>query len=445
MDNDIRPNHQPASNPPKAGDGSPSTFAHTGQNIVAPATQPNGPATNTGWATTTAQPAVGTPFAATTSTGSISSSDPGGATPRKKSPLKWILIIGIPLLLIICLLVWYFAIFNNKYNVVRSALYNAMSNRDNSIDYKIAIQSSSDDSDLRVDLDGSANYLARGDVSGDMSLSMTNSGSSADIGKLSFAGDGDNIYLKIALSDLLAGQGLDLSSYGLDDQWIRISADDLSSATSATDSDGNSVDPDKVMQCMQEGANELDNRASQQQIVDALLDTDFLVIGDAASDEDGRFYQISLDSTHYRDFAERLRSSNYMSAMTNCFNDNNIAIDDELDDSEIEYAEEQIDQMNPEVRLWVSGLFDRQIAKISASVDSDDTNISATITFANQAPTVDMPSDSQTFEEIVQNNPALLQLFSSSLTTLNTTTVDNPGNNNSSNVFDIDSTASIQY
>ena len=57
---------------------------------------------------------------------------------KKKSGLKIALFIGIPILVILLgVFIWYFAIYNEKTNVVKAAMSNLMSQRDNSAKYSL--------------------------------------------------------------------------------------------------------------------------------------------------------------------------------------------------------------------------------------------------------------------------------------------------------------------
>lgn len=359
---------------------------------------------------------------------------------KKSSPLKWILIIGIPLIIIAGLLIWYFCVVCNKYNIVRNALYSVMSNRENSLNYDVSMY----DDEHSIAAKGAVSYLANSNASGDISINIKDGNNSMDIGQIAFVSDGSNLYLKLNASDdintMLSASGVDLDTLGVNDQWLTIDSETLSGITtvSATDSNGDAADPDDVLQCFDITQDELDNRVSQQQIVDALLDTGFLVIDDTNSDQDGKIYQIGLDGSRYGDFVHQLVNSNVIQTLSSCLNDNGIEADfTDLDDDELAEIGEEIDDTGLELKFWIEGTFSPQLNKVGISYTAqgdNEPNVNVTINLANQTPTIDIPSDSKTIQEFIQDNPQLLLQSSTLLnnnltqvgTTVNVTSTSDP-------------------
>lgn len=330
---------------------------------------------------------------------------------KRKSPLKWVLIIGIPVIILLGVLVWYLAVFNNKYNIVRSALYGIMGQRDNSLAYNLAIN----DDEANIGLAGTMKYLANGTTSGDISIKFEGGGASLDVGQISFAGNNDSVYLRLDPSEALAQLGIDLTSTGLANQWIEINADSLETSSSSLSSD-DSADIDKATQCIQNAQDLMNNRANQQQIVDALLDTDFLVVGDSGKDDHGTFYELSLNGANFAAFYNRLMDSNYMQSTLSCLADNGIDADTDLDDSQLSDIGADIDKINPSIKFWIKGTFSRQLTRAQVNMNvattSDDVTASMTIDFDNQTPTIEMPTDTMTLQEIVEQNPTgIMQLL----------------------------------
>ena len=361
-----------------------------------------------------ANPAMNSATPSTPSATTFANTAATGPTPpmttRRKSPLKWILIIGIPLIIIIGIMIWYLAVFNNKYNVVRNALYSIMGQRDNSLAYNLAISSD----DAKAKLAGTMKYLANSAASGDISINIESNDTNIDVGQAAFTSDGSNVYLKLSPSEALAQFGLDLSSTGLTDQWIEISADDLES--SSITSSSSSADVDSVIQCYQSAGDLMNDRANQQQIVDALLDTDFLVIGNSGKDDHGTFYEISLNGANFAAFYHRLIDSNAVQSVTSCLADKGFDVDTDLSDDELADTGDEIDKINPTIKFWIQGAFTRQLTRVQVDMNvastSDDASISLTIDLDNQTPTIEMPTDTMTLQEIVEQNPAgFMQLF----------------------------------
>lgn len=385
--------------------GSAIPAAHQFGETTPDATQPIGsPITTMPSDTNTPTPSM--TFGSVTPNGPI----PPMAT-KRKSPLKWVLIIGIPVIILLGVLVWYLAVFNNKYNIVRSALYGIMGQRDNSLAYNLAIN----DDEANIGLAGTMKYLANGTTSGDISIKFEGGGASLDVGQISFAGNNDSVYLRLDPSEALAQLGIDLTSTGLANQWIEINADSLETSSSSLSSD-DSADIDKATQCIQNAQDLMNNRANQQQIVDALLDTDFLVVGDSGKDDHGTFYELSLNGANFAAFYNRLMDSNYMQSTLSCLADNGIDADTDLDDSQLSDIGADIDKINPSIKFWIKGTFSRQLTRAQVNMNvattSDDVTASMTIDFDNQTPTIEMPTDTMTLQEIVEQNPTgIMQLL----------------------------------
>ena len=349
--------------------------------------------------------------------GNVNSVNGGGSAitpapaPHKRSILKWVLIIGIPAIIIIGALTWYLAIFSSKYNVVRSALYNFIGNRDNTAEYQLKLNSYAS-SGPRITIDGKADYLASGNIDGEITANISYSGKSMGIGTVKYASDSNDLYINISpdddLNELIPTLS-QLGSAGLFDQWIKITSDDLTSSLSATDASGQSADPARVLQCFQNGADELDDRASQQQIVDALLDTGFLVINSSSGDNNGTMYSLSLDGDHYADFINRIQNSNIVQSVTNCLSDNGIDTDTDLDDDALQDVADEINDTNPTIRLWIKGAFSRKLTRMQLTINSANKNqpdINLTVDLANQVPTIDMPSDAKDLNDVLNSNPS---------------------------------------
>ena len=385
--------------------GSAIPMAHQFGETTPDATQPIGsPITTMPGNTSTPTPSM--TFGNTTPNGSI----PPMAT-KRKSPLKWVLIIGIPVIILLGVLVWYLAVFNNKYNIVRSALYGIMGQRDNSLAYNLAINND----EANIGLAGTMKYLASGTTSGDISIKFEGGGASLDVGQISFTGNNDSVYLRLDPSEALAQLGIDLTSTGLANQWIEINADSLETSSSSLSSN-NSADIDKATQCMQNAQDLMNNRANQQQIVDALLDTDFLVVGDSGKDDHGTFYELSLNGADFAAFYNRLMDSNYMQSTLSCLADNGIDANTDLDDGQLSDIGADIDKINPSIKFWIKGTFSRQLTRVQVNMNvattSDDVTASVTIDFDNQTPTIEMPTDTMTLQEIVEQNPTgIMQLL----------------------------------
>ena len=396
-------------NPPVAHQFGASTSS---VNSITSSADPTGVAQSNTFANSAMNGATPSTPSATTFANTAATGPTPPMTTRRKSPLKWILIIGIPLIIIIGIMIWYLAVFNNKYNVVRNALYSIMGQRDNSLAYNLAISSD----DAKAKLAGTMKYLANSAASGDISINIESNGTNIDVGQIAFASDGSNAYLKLSPSKALAQFGLDLSDTGLTEQWIELSADTLESSSSSLSDSSDTTNLDGVTQCLESTQDLMDDRANQQQIVDALLDTDFLVVGNSDKDDHGTFYELSLNGANFAAFYNRLMDSNYMQSTLSCLADNGIDADTDLDDGQLSDIGADIDKINPSIKFWIKGTFSHQLTRVQVNMNvattSDDVTASMTIDFDNQTPTIEMPADAMTLQEIVEQNPTgIMQLL----------------------------------
>lgn len=354
-------------------------------------------------------------------------------TPAKKSsPLKWILLIGLPILLIIiCILVWYFAFFNNKYNVIRQALYSMMDNREDTSKYDIAIKNSQ----MSITADGSVSYLKSGSFSGDLTANLKSDSVSFALPKIWLASDGKNGYFKVKLNDDMK-KSIDLGT--MDNQWLKINltgSNGTASPTSLIDSLSGESSPtgssaaktantgkselEMIQQCYSQATDKLSEKSAKKQIVDSLLNTNFLTVDDNSSDSNGKIYKVALDSGKAADFLDKFVDTDYFKTYNDCTKK---AIGDEAvvkltSDDKKSFAE-FIKNAKPEVKIWVSG-FNRQVNKLSFSLNvknnDESTAITASLDFAHTKPNVTMPKDAVKLEKAIQDNPQVVQALMGTL------------------------------
>ena len=367
--------------------------------------------------------------------GNITPSTPmTGTQVKKKSPLKWILGIGIPFIIIVGVLVWYFAFVNNKVNIVRDALYSMMATRDNSIKYKLNISGAGN----TIKLDGNVDYLASGKAAITANIDGKVDGQDMNIGTVSAMSDGDKAYVKLDLSDryntLFSMMGVDI-----DGQWISISKDDLknamnnssssltssiSTSVSTSDKASPNVDPEKVLQCYSNMSDQLDDRATQQQIVDALIDTEFLVIGDNGKDDRGGYYDISFDGEHFGDFYKKIVNTDLVQSMVNCFKDNGIDFNTSIDDDSLEQMGESIDESNTSFRLYIKGMFNHEATALTLNSRDNGVTTKLSMDFSNTAPSIDTPSDAKSLTDVMSEISELQSTLNSSSSTSNNQALD---------------------
>ncbi len=358
----------------------------------------------------------------------------GAKVKKKSSPLKWILGIGIPFIIIVGLLVWYFAFVNNRVNIVRDALYSMMATRDNSIEYELSMSGAGNN----IKLDGNVDYLASGKAAITANIDGKVDGQDMNIGTVSAMSDGDKAYVKLDLSGryntLFSMMGVDI-----DGQWISISKDDLKNAmnnssssltssistnVSISDKASPNVDPEKALQCYSNMFDQLDDRATQQQIVDALIDTEFLVIGDNGKDDRGGYYDISFDGEHFGDFYKKIVNTDLAQSMVNCFKDNGMDVNTDLDDNTLKQMGESIDESDTSLQLYIKGMFNHEATALTLNSRDNGVTTKLSMDFSNTAPSIDTPSDAKSLTDVMSEISELQSTLNSSSSTSNNQSLD---------------------
>ena len=342
-------------------------------------------------------------------------------TPKKKSGLKIALFIGIPLLVILIgVLIWYFAIFNEKTNVVKAAMSNLMSQRDNSAKYTFEIS----EDEMTVTIDGSISYLANGPISADANIKIDTGvdmpSSLSDLGGISVINDNEALYIKPSLSDntqamisafanSYSTNNTDLSVIfdTINDKWIKVDYDlltsNVASASSAKGADS--------LKCIETVTDKLDDKISRQQLIDSLFDSGVLSVTGVEKDANGKYYVININQDKYDEYIDLLAKTNVFNTLSSCLGSNS--------DGELLTAETLKENIDTETitdtsyKMYISG-WNRQVDRIEISGKQGSASFSASLQYANEVPEIKTPEDATDIEDAMQELMQKIMLQQSS-------------------------------
>ena len=340
---------------------------------------------------------------------------------KKKSGLKIALFIGIPILVILLgVFIWYFAIFNEKTNVVKAAISNLMSQRDNSAKYSLEMS----EDDMSVTISGNISYLANGSMSADANIEIDTGvempSSFSDLGSISVINDNKALYIKPSLSDntqamistfanSYSTNNTDLSVVfdTINDKWIKVDYDLLTSnATSASSAEGADS-----LKCIEAVTDKLDDKISRQQLIDSLFDSGVLSVTGVEKDANGKYYVININQDKYDEYIDLLVKTNVFNTLSSCLGSNS---DGELLTAET--LKENIDTetiTNTSYKMYISG-WNRQVDRIEISGKQGSASFSASLQYANKVPEIKAPEDATDIEDAMQQLMQKMMLQQSS-------------------------------
>ena len=340
---------------------------------------------------------------------------------KKKSGLKIALFIGIPILVILLgVFIWYFAIYNEKTNVVKAAMSNLMSQRDNSAKYSLEMS----EDDASVTISGNISYLANGSMSADANIEIDTGvempSSFSDLGSISVINDNKALYIKPSLSDntqamistfanSYSTNNTDLSVVfdTINDKWIKVDYDLLTSnATSASSAEGADS-----LKCIEAVTDKLDDKISRQQLIDSLFDSGVLSVTGVEKDANGKYYVININQDKYDEYIDLLAKTNVFNTLSSCLGSNS---DGELLTAET--LKENIDTetiTNTSYKMYISG-WNRQVDRIEISGKQGSASFSASLQYANKVPEIKAPEDATDIEDAMQELMQKIMLQQSS-------------------------------
>lgn len=372
-----------------------------------------------------------TPATTTTTVGQTSqpittSQDQPGQTAqpepkKKKSGLKIALFISIPILVILLgVFIWYFAIYNEKTNVVKAAISNLMSQRDNSAKYSLKMS----EDDMSVTINGNISYLANGSMSADADIKIDTGvktpSNFSDLGSISVINDNKALYIKPSLSDntqamistfanSYSTNNTDLSVIfdTINDKWIKVDYDLLTSnATSASSAKGADS-----LKCIETVTDKLDDKISRQQLIDSLFDSGVLSVTGVEKDANGKYYVININQDKYDEYIDLLVKTNVFNTLSSCLESSS---DGELLTAET--LKENIDTetiTNTSYKMYISG-WNRQVDRIEISGKQGSASFSASLQYANKVPEIKAPEDATDIEDAMQELMQKMMLQQSS-------------------------------
>lgn len=340
---------------------------------------------------------------------------------KKKSGLKIALFIGIPILVILLgIFIWYFAIFNEKTNVVKAAISNLMSQRDNSAKYTFEIS----EDNMTVTIDGNISYLANGSMSADANIEIDTGvempSSFSDLGSISVINDNKALYIKPSLSDntqamistfanSYSTNNTDLSVIfdTINDKWIKVDYDlltsNVASASSAKGADS--------LKCIETVTDKLDDKISRQQLIDSLFDSGVLSVTGVEKDANGKYYIININQDKYDEYIDLLVKTNVFNTLSSCLGSNS--------DGELLTAETLKGNIDTETitdtsyKMYISG-WNRQVDRIEISGKQGSASFSANLQYANKTPEIKAPEDATDIEDAMQELMQKIMLQQSS-------------------------------
>lgn len=340
---------------------------------------------------------------------------------KKKSGLKIALFIGIPILVILLgVFIWYFAIYNEKTNVVKAAISNLMSQRDNSAKYSLEMS----EDDASVTISGNISYLANGSMSADANIEIDTGvempSSFSDLGSISVINDNKALYIKPSLSDntqamistfanSYSTNSTDLSVIfdTINDKWIKVDYDLLTSnATSASSTKGA-----ESLKCIEAVTDKLDDKISRQQLIDSLFDSGVLSVTGVEKDANGKYYVININQDKYDEYIDLLVKTNVFNTLSSCLGSNS--------DGELLTAETLKKNIDTETitdtsyKMYISG-WNRQVDRIEINGKQGSASFSASLQYANKVPEIKAPDDATDIEDAMQELMQKIMLQQSS-------------------------------
>ena len=340
---------------------------------------------------------------------------------KKKSGLKIALFIGIPILVILLgVFIWYFAIYNEKTNVVKAAMSNLMSQRDNSAKYSLEMS----EDDASVTISGNISYLANGSMSADANIEIDTGvempSSFSDLGSISIINDNEALYIKPSLSDntqamistfanSYSTNNTDLSVVfdTINDKWIKVDYDLLTSNVAST----SSAKGADSLKCIETVTDKLDDKISRQQLIDSLFDSGVLSVTGVEKDANGKYYVININQDKYDEYIDLLAKTNVFNTLSSCLGSDS---DGELLTAET--LKKNIDTetiTNTSYKMYISG-WNRQVDRIEISGKQGSASFSASLQYANKVPEIKAPEDATDIEDAMQELMQKIMLQQSS-------------------------------
>lgn len=316
--------------------------------------------------------------------------------PKKKSKKKLVILLSVIAVLILGVtsaVVVYAFVYNNPDRAFDDAMAKALSAKSGEMDATMKMKTYLDYS---IDMTYKVSYNESGQYSGNVSYSADMYGTTIPF-KADFAGGAGEAYVRLDIKDLfnaLTNSGTTV--YGsylsgivgkINDNWILIKDSDLDELS------GGSVS-DEVSTCMQNEVDKIGSDASARTKLMSLYQNNrFITVTHVGADEDGTKYQLGYDKEKAKSFAQALKDTDYFKALDNCTEDDLAAQVDSFDPAGT--GDEQ-----PTVNVWIDS-WTHTLNKISLSAEDDTStmDIEMRVKF-NTNPTVTIPSDYMTVDEL---------------------------------------------
>lgn len=219
-----------------------------------------------------------------------------------------------------------------------------------------------------------------------------------------------DLYLKVRNIDTLINQYRDAQDNAqfkqliddvvskVNDQWIKVNADDLKSFSETSS---------KSQKCFTEAVKKIESdKAVRSELADTYKKHKFIIIDDKLGSQNGSLgYKLHLDSDVAKVFTSDLRNTQFYKAMQDCDKDFKINENDLFKESK------NSDKTETSVELWVSR-FSHQITKLNIEEDTPGKGKATIVfepTFDTGIDAITTPEESTTIKQLQSDFEALFQ------------------------------------
>lgn len=295
--------------------------------------------------------------------------------------------------------------YQNPEKVVTDALGNMLKAK--SVSYTGNFEFKNEDTTMKIDIDGK-NSDQTGVVN--VTADITASGQTLNVKGSGLTDKDGNLYVKLsgvekAFDTAFASYGLTAaqSPYGplikkVEDKWIKVAASDLNEL---------SEDAGKTQTCVTDAIKSIDTDSSVKNELVSLYDKNrFIIVGDKLGSKDGSLgYNIKVDPTIAKAYYEGVGTTSLGKKLTACDDSIKFTANDEVDD---------VAKTDPgTVEVWVSR-FTHELTEFNGerkSTEDGDVSFVFKPVF-NQAVTVDVPTNTTSVKEIIDEYTKLMGSYS---------------------------------
>lgn len=323
---------------------------------------------------------------------------------NKKSPLKIILAIAMPILIIG--VVAYYFIINDDTNSVKAALANYARTPNNSLVINANITAGKSDSNIsgvkissKIDYNNAKQFYWKSDAK------ITDDNKTSNVADLEIAGDMSKSTYYGKINHLkFVSSFVNISK--LYDKWYKIDP----KAVEEINNDKESAEKfNKVSTCL----GNLAYSGSGADYWKLALNTHYFTVKYDGKDNDGTIYKLSNDSSKYKEFTDKLVKTSLIKKAYKCAKIASETMTEKEFTNSIINSNEQYKNVTPTIKLWISGIFQKKLTKVEASIGKDQDlenidGIKITAKITNKKPSIKLPNKTESTESLKK---ALRSLF----------------------------------